>query len=116
MHENLFEGISKEEVSEEYSKQQSCITVDFSNPVSMENIFKHTSYILFQNIMITYIPEYKEKYEINKVIFQRSEWNTDTSLIFYFKTEDGNIKTVSSNDFEKGYVYVYHYTEDYACK
>ena len=116
--EEYFKGKNEEEAFEEFYKIHPLISVDLSNSVSTELIFKRTPYILSNFVMQTYIPEYKEIYDIHKVYFQRSEWfmNLEMEICYYFQTEEEKIITVYGRDFDKDYANVYHYIEEYSCK
>ena len=123
--EEYYKGKTEKEAFDEYYKINPLIVVDLLNPVSTEFLFKRTPYILSNFVMQTFIPEYKEIYDINKVYFQRSEWLTNLEMeicyyfqtvCYYFQTEEEKIITVYGRDFEREYANVYHYTEEYACK
>lgn len=98
-----------EQALEDYMKEHPSTVIDILHPVDL--FFQDTPYMLCENVMTLYIPDYKEIYNIHKVVFQRSTWISNTQNSFCFVTPEEKVIYIYNHDLEKGFAQVYPYTE-----
>lgn len=94
----------------EFESKNPFIKIDLKEAVTEDKIFKAESYIMFEIKHNLYMNKYD--YEILKVKFIRDQWINSRTMVYYFETEDENIKCMYNTQLDRESILLYRYTEN----